>query len=117
MIEALERAMRRARQVGRLTVGRIFGTTPNTDGRYLAIMDLEERAIFCRAEVNAITAILMKKGLFTKDEFDEQLVDELNYLAKLYADKFPEVEFTEIGITVKDVKAFQARSKRERWPP
>lgn len=109
--------MRRARQIGRITAGRMFGTIANTNGKYIAIMDLEERSIYCRAEVNALTALLIKKGLFSNEEFQTQLAEELNHLADLYQAKIPEVLFTPIGMTVTDVKAFAERAKREKWPP
>lgn len=115
--DLVEHAMRRARQIGRITAGRLFGTIPNTSGKYIAIMDLEERAIYCRAEMNAVAALLIKKGLITSEEFQAQLAEELNHLADSYQAKIPEVLFTPIGMTVTDVKAFAERAKREGWPP
>lgn len=105
------------RQFGRLQCGRLFGTVRTTKGRYKAMMDLLERCYFMRAELNAIAAILIDKGVVTREEFLTQHVAEFErYLAALRKE-WPEIEVSTTGYTIKDVDALQRRTKSESWPP
>lgn len=105
------------RQFGRLQCGRLFGTVRTTEGRYKAMMDLLERCYFMRAELNAIAAILIDKGVVTREEFLTQHVAEFErYLAALRKE-WPEIEVSTTGYTIKDVDALQRRTKSESWPP
>ena len=107
----------RLRQIGRVQFGRIFGTAPSTSGRYKAMIDLLERCYFMRAEINALTGILLEKGVLTEAElaraFDREFADYLAACAK----EWPEIEFRDDGFTIKNTAAFAERVKREGWPP
>jgi hypothetical protein len=105
------------RQVARVQFGRIFGTTPSTEGRYKAMMDLLERCYFMRAEINALTKILIDKGVCTTSDLQKAMDEEMSMYFKEVAAQFPEIEFGDRGFTIKDVAALAARSKIENWPP
>jgi translation initiation factor 2 beta subunit (eIF-2beta)/eIF-5 len=105
------------RQIGRVQFGRIFGTEPNTSGRYKAMIDLLERCYFMRAEINAVTKLLIDKGVFSSSEFQKEIESEMEVYFKDVAAHFPEIEFRDDGFTIKDTQAFHARTKSENWPP
>lgn len=105
------------RQVGRIQIGRLWGTVRSTDGRYLSTIGLFERLYFLRAEVNAVAAVLVKKKIVTEDEWVAQLAEEYQHLAGEFTKDWPEVEFSAAGYTIKDPQALAERSRRERWPP
>lgn len=105
------------RQVGRVQFGRIFGTEPNTTGRYKAMIDLLERCYFMRAEINAITKLLLDKFVITDAEFQKQVEFELDFYFKEVAKAFPEIEFDHKGFTIKNTAAFSERMREEEWPP
>lgn len=105
------------RQFGRLQVGRLLGTVANTDGRYKAWVDLLERCYFMRAEINALTKILLDKGLVTDDELEKRFEEEYRHYISALSSDWPEVEVTSTGIVIHDVEAFGRRAKAEAWPP
>jgi hypothetical protein len=105
------------RQVGRIQIARILGTVPSTHGGYKALIDLFERCHFMRAEINAITSLMLAKGLVSEAEVSKAFEEEMaHYLAAVVKD-WPEIEFQADGYTIKDVEALAKRSKREEWPP
>ena len=112
----VERLAQRLRQFGRLDCGRILGTRAHTDGDYLALLSLLERSFFLRAEATAIVQVLIKKGLLNERDFQNAVAHEMNLLLVELHKEWPEIEVTDDGIKIKDVQAFAARSKRERWP-
>ena len=105
------------RQIGRLELGRILGTVPATSGAAKAFMGIFERSFFGRGELNALTALLVRKGVFTADEWEKQLEEEYAHLVKSFGASWPEVELQAHAIVIKDVQGFAERSKREGWPP
>lgn len=105
------------RQVGRIQYGRIFGSAPPSSGRYKAMMDVFEKLYFLRAEVNALTKLLIDKGVFTEVEYSEQALKEYAFLLAKEQERWPEVEFRPGELVIKDTAAFQQRCKAEGWPP
>jgi len=104
------------RQVGRMQIGRLLGSVSNTSGKYKAWIDLLERCYFMRAELNAIAAVLIRKGVLTKGEWQKQVEEEFAHYFGLLAKDWPEIEFSDTGFTIKDAHALAARSTREGWP-
>lgn len=117
--ETYRNLLQRLRQFGRLQEGRIFGSTFDTDGRHKAWMDLFEKVIFARAELNALTKLLIDKGVFTQAEWLSQVTDEAAWLFEQEMKHWPEIEVAEDGksFAIKDMQAFANRCQRERWPP
>jgi len=63
-----------------LFAGWQLGTRSTTDPECQAVKDHREVTILLRAEVNALTGLLIEKGVFTGEEFDIQLGDEAKAL-------------------------------------
>jgi hypothetical protein len=105
------------RQVGRVQIGRILGSVETTNGAYKSLIDLLERSYFMRAELNAMTVLLTKKGVFSEAEWTKQLEEEMRHYFTAVAKDWPEIEFNEKGYTIKNIAALAERSKKEGWPP
>ncbi|MDB4930841.1 MAG: hypothetical protein JWM10_3325 [Myxococcaceae bacterium] len=113
---ALREAAGRLRQYGRLAAARMFGTQLSSDGRYKAVVDLSERTLFTRAEMNAVGRLLIDKGVVTEAELTAAMVEEYRHLVGSVGKGWPELEVHEHSYTVTDVAAHAARAKREGWP-
>ena len=105
------------RQVGRMQVGRILGTVQSTKGSYKALIDLIERSYFVRAEINALTALLVKKKLVTEAELSKQMEEEYRHLFTEMAKRWPEITFEEDSFIISNPAAWAERVKKEEWPP
>jgi hypothetical protein len=109
--------MMKLRQVGRMQFGRIFGSALDSNGRYKAMIDLLERCYIMRAELNSIATILIEKKMITVEEWSATVDKELTSYFEAVSKDWPELEFKDDGVTIKDPKALAARSQREGWPP
>jgi hypothetical protein len=83
-----------------------LGTRSDTDPECQAVRDHREVTILLRAEVNALTGLLIAKGVFTAEEFAAQLDDEADALSAMYARKFPGIRATDDGIEYSMPEAF-----------
>jgi hypothetical protein len=77
-----------------------IGTRPKGDPQSDAIRDHREVTILLRAEVNAITQLLISKGVFTAAEFDTQLVTEAFHLERGFENKFPGASTADHGMDI-----------------
>lgn len=91
-----------------------LGTRSDTDAECLAVKDHRELCILMRAETSALLGLLLKKGVFTTDEFSAQVAEEAEELNEMYARKFPGFIATDSGIDIDIEKA--AETMRD-WPP
>lgn len=66
-----------------------LGTTPAGDGRYRAVADHREATILMRAELTALTGLLISKGVCTQEERDDALEHEAELLDFAYQGRFP----------------------------
>lgn len=66
-----------------------LGTRVKGDPESDAVRDHRELTIFLRAEVNALTALLLKKGVCTQEELQKQMLEETIALDVMYERKFP----------------------------
>ncbi len=82
-----------------------LGTRSDHDGETRAVRDHREQSLLMRAEVTALTALLIGKGIFTVEEFAAQLVTEADLLDRAYARKFPGFTTTDDGVTIDTAKA------------
>lgn len=117
--EELHRAFSRLRQFGRIAVGRITGTTTSKNGRYKSLLELEECRHFQRVELNALTRILLDKGVITTPELQAILFEEAKIYEASLAKLWPEIEVADDGrsYAIKDVAALARRTREEGWPP
>lgn len=75
-----------------------LGTRPSTDPECRAVRDHREATIVLRAEVNALTGLMIEKGAFTSREFTERLIDEAEHLDRSYTSRWPGCEAHDDGM-------------------
>jgi hypothetical protein len=89
----LERRLRAAQEkLGKwrgLYAGWWFGTKPIGDSQAKAARDNFDRTIMLRCEVNALTAILLDKGVCTTDEFVAHLLEEVEHMDRELERQWP----------------------------
>lgn len=110
------------RSLQKLTKWRSFfaawqlGTRAKNDAELKAIKDHRELTILLRAEVTAITGLLLKKGVFSDTEFMEALQEEAEQLSADYAGRFPGVKATEAGLEY-DLEEIKRHGTMDGWLP
>lgn len=77
-----------------------LGTRPDTDAECRAVRDHREVTMLLRAEVNALTILLVEKGVFTREEHAAQLQEEARYLCAAYEKFFPGFTATDVGMNI-----------------
>ncbi len=83
-----------------LFTGWQLGTRPKGDPEGDAVRDHRELTILLRAEVSALSNLLCEKGVFTREEWMAALEREALILNESYAERFPGVTASEIGLTI-----------------
>jgi hypothetical protein len=91
-----------------------LGTRSDTDVECKAVKDHREVTILMRTELNALLGLLVKKGVFTVEEFQAQMIEEADHLSAEYEQKFPGLRATEHGISY-DIP--QAAETMKDWKP
>jgi hypothetical protein len=91
-----------------------LGTRAKGDPECDAVRDHREVTILMRAELNALVGLLLKKGVFTAQEFTDQLEEEAEFLSKCYEKKFPGFKASDIGI---EMNIALARDTMQGWRP
>lgn len=82
-----------------------LGTRPDTDPECRAVRDHREVTMMLRAEVNALTAKLIEKGVFTAEEYAAQLQEEARFLCESYERQFPGFKATDSGMEINPIRA------------
>jgi hypothetical protein len=93
-----------------------LGTRDETDAELRAVKDHREVTILLRAEVSALTGLLIDKGVFTAEEFTQAVGDEAELLSADYARKFPGMEATDHGIAY-DLEKLREHGTMDGWRP
>lgn len=93
--------------------GRILGTRAKGDPESDGFRDLFDKLLLLRAEVTAITGLLLEKGVFTDLEFLVKLEEEAKYLTEAYEKQFPGFRATDYGL---DIDIAQASQTMRKWP-
>jgi hypothetical protein len=91
-----------------------LGTRAKGDPESDAVRDHREVTIILRAEVTALTAILIQKGICTAAEINTALADEAELLNADYARRFPGFTATDDGMNL-DVQRVAQTTKG--WRP
>ncbi len=99
MKQQLDVALNRVAKWRTLLTGWQLGTRPKGDPEGDAVRDHREATILLRAEVTALTRLLIEKGVFTQDEYETVLANEADELSKLFERRFPGVTATAVGLT------------------
>lgn len=90
------------------------GTRAKGDPESDAVRDHREVTILLRAEVSALTGLLLKKGVFTAADFDAALGNEADLLSADYAHRFPGFTATDDGM---QIDAAIAAQTTKGWRP
>lgn len=88
-----------------------LGTTAAGGGRYKAVADHREVTILMRAEISALTGLLIGKGVFTDDEWNDALEHEAELLDFAYQGRFPGWSSRADGLSMKLPEAAQTMQK------
>src|ERR1700733_4291503 len=88
-----------------------LGTTSAQDGRYKAVAHHREMSIMLRAEQSALTGLLIRKGVFTQEEFQEALLCEAKQLDHDYEESYPGWRSTAHGMHMKMPEAAETMRK------
>lgn len=109
---------KKLRMFARYAIGRVTGTTLETDGNFKFFTLLEEGRLAHRAELNALSKILISKKVFTQKEWGEFLTREMRLMAKEQTERWPDITVDHDGSGY-IIRPFEAakRMKEERWPP
>jgi antibiotic biosynthesis monooxygenase (ABM) superfamily enzyme len=78
--------------------------------------DRADAILMLRVEVNALTALLIEKRLFTVDEFMAQIVTEWEHKQRELEAMFPGYRATDIGISI-DPAVAEETNRRMGFPP
>lgn len=63
--------------------------------------DLVDLILFCRAEINGMTKLLIDKGIITQEEYHERVAEEYEYFAQAKARHFGASESSDAGLVFK----------------
>jgi len=81
-----------------------------------AVRDHREVTMIMRAEISALVALLVEKGVITEEEFDAALAAEAEQLSEDFSKRFPGMRATDIGITV-DIAEMEKHGTMRGWLP
>lgn len=91
-----------------------FSGSQSTDAEANAIADHREVTMLLRAEVNALAALLVEKGIITTLEWTVKVGEEADALATVYQLKFPGIRATADGL---DLNTSIAADTMQGWKP
>jgi hypothetical protein len=88
-----------------------LGTTAAGDGRYRAVASHRELSILMRAELSALTGLLIGKGVFSQEEFAGALEAEAKLLDHDYEESYPGWRSLPEGLSMKMPEAGETMRK------
>ncbi len=93
-----------------------LGTRLESDGEVKAVKHQRELSILLRVDVNALAGLMLRKGVFTQEEYQRALIQEAKYLDHAYEESFPGWRSTETGMSMKMPEAGETMRKMG-FPP
>lgn len=90
-----------------------LGTRSIEDPECQAVRDHREATIMMRAELSALTGLLIDRGVFTAADYTEALAREAELLSADYSERFPGVTATEHGLAYTP----EAQEHMKNWQP
>jgi hypothetical protein len=93
-----------------------LGTRPRDDGEIRALKDHRELTILLRAEVTALTGLLVESGVISAEDFAAALEDEAIQLDHDYEVRFPGFTTSLDGVSMQMPQAHETM-KRLGFPP
>lgn len=106
----LDRAVQRLTKWRSVFAGWQLGTRSDRDGECRAVRDHREVTILLRAEVNALTKLLLDKGVCTQVELSEAIAGEAEHLDREYAKRFPGFASRDDGMAI-DARAAETMQR------
>ena len=91
-----------------------LGTRTKEDPEAQALRDHRELTLLLRAEMSAVTGLLLKRGTFTLEEYQAQLTQEADQLNLDYQKRFPGFKADDQGMVM---NAAIARDTMAGWKP
>lgn len=113
MSEAYMKSLNRLAKWRSVFAGWQLGTRPSSDPECQAVRDHREVSLILRAEVSALVGLLVKKGVFTKEEFSIALGDEADMADADLQRRFPGISSTEHGMQFDS----RAQETMKGWKP
>jgi hypothetical protein len=113
--EEMLRALNRLAKWRFVFASRMFGSRPDTDEPTKVFKDLVERTLILRAEVTALTALLVEQRMIYEDDFARHVAVEAGHLERLLEQQFPGFRSAEHGMEVYDTGLVVETAKN--WPP
>lgn len=99
-----------------LFAGWQLGTRPDTDAEAAAVRDHREATLLHRAELSALTTLLLDKATFTQHEFLAAMEREATLLNMALADQFPGVTARMDGLHM-EPKTVTKWMRERHWKP
>jgi hypothetical protein len=96
-------------------IGWMLGTLADGTPGLKAHKDRVDAQIMHRVEINALTALLISKGVFTTEEFMAQIVEECGHKQREFEEMFPGYRATDVGISM-DLAKVTETMKRMGFP-
>lgn len=93
-----------------------LGTRPRGDGESEAVRDHREVTLLLRAEVTALTRILLERNVVEDETLTRIVGEEAEYLSKAYEDRFPGARAFDDGMTF-DLPEWVETQRRLGFPP
>lgn len=106
-----QRVMNRLAKWRSVFAGWQLGTRLDTDGECIALKEHREATILLRVELNALTRLLITKGVIKEAEFYTILMEEAERLHRLYEKLFDGYEATSDGMVVDVRRAVDTHAK------
>lgn len=100
----------------KLLVGEFLGTTGDQDPRFHYLRHIEDRTQALRAEVNALTRILIEKGIVTRGEAEGIFEEEFALQCKALEAAHPGATATEDGIVLDPGRIADITQWMGNWP-
>ena len=114
--KTLDAALEKLAKWRKFFAGWQLGTRPMDDGEYRAVADQRELFILMRAELTAVTGLLIRKGVFTQKEFQVALEAEAWQLDRDYEKAYPGFRTSATGLHMKLPDALETM-RRLGFPP
>ncbi len=108
------RALNRLAKWRTVFAGWQLGTRAKGDPECDAVRDQREAMLIMRAELSALTALCVLRGLFTVEAFDQQEAVEADLLSKHLEKRFPGFKATDVGL---EMDSRIAAETTKGWKP
>ena len=94
------RALNRLAKWRTFFAGWQLGTRGTDDPECAAVRDAVDARLIMRVELNAITFLLIQKGVFTAEEFERTVEASAKQMNRDLEERFPGVRATDEGISI-----------------